>query len=246
MIKNKIILVVLIITLMQFVTAMDINVPYEVKINDDFDIRLADSTGISLVELQIPDAFVVSSDPTGGVLKDGIYRTHFAGSAVITFKAVKIGTFSIKGTWSEGTGVKDFLPSTIKVSDSYYTIKSCPTCPNKLIGSCDNGKRTNVIYECGVLTDYICKQKTAIESCVDKSSCVEDWTCVDDVKIGFQKSDCTFSQVTDCAYGCNEETGTCKTNLLTGAATLGPSEDFFLIRIFKAIYNWIKNILVMG
>ncbi len=238
-------------------SAMNFYLPNEVKMNDDFDIKFSDSTGLSVIEVDIPDGFVISSDPTFGILKDGVFRTSFYGTATITLKAVKEGTFVFKVTFTEGVGVSDLTEKSIFVNPA-ISEKVCPTCPSSEWTACIESQRTKLLYECGVTTEYVCKPKGVSESCVDDELCVEDWVCVDDDRIGLQNSECLYNAILDCENGCNKEKNVCNgfenNNQITARVAGGDDDgEFGVVKLFRwlgngfgSIVNWFRSLLGLG
>ena len=142
------------------------DIPSNEKTNSNFDINFY-GNGFYALEINIPNGFVVVSDPSNGGITDGIYRTAYASNLKITLRSPSIEeNYIFSGSYTEGLGVKSFPSKTIIIhKPAYASSPNCPTCPqNSLWSNCEQETQVRTIYECSSSTDYICilKQESRI------------------------------------------------------------------------------------
>jgi len=206
-------------------SAITWDMPTEVKVNDNFNIKIYGS-GVYGIELQVPPGFNVVSDPSGGVTINGVYRTSYGSILELTLRAPsKKGVYVFKGQYTEGSGVKNFQEKQVNVYEPSSTggspgssgggTKSCPTCPSPSVWSnCESNQQARVNYKCSKETNYICLEYIETQTCtMPKQTCKIGWKCKDKNYLAYQSSDCSWSSIEFCNYGCNNETNQCNPKL---------------------------------
>lgn len=211
---GKIILVALVsILLINFVSAtIDWDIPRKVAINSNFDIEIK-GIGLYAIEIIMPPEFTIVSDPSNGIISEGIYRTSYAAYLKITLRVNKKGIYDFLGKYTEGSGVKSFPSAILEVYElSYSKPPTCPTCPlDSEWSNCANEKQVRIVYNCSVSTEYICKSFMEERNCeMPKETCEVGVVCQNEEMLAYQSSDCSLATLYRCDFGC--ENNECKPN----------------------------------
>jgi hypothetical protein len=255
--KKIIFLLMLLISMYAVSADLSMNVPSTVNSEANFDIVIVGSS-LYGVQLTIPTGFLIVADSSSGqIASDGIYRTNYASNLRLTLRApawhnTEPGIFYIKGTYTEGAGVKTFTDAKIEVKNSITTQISCPECPaNTLWSDCTINQQSRIVYTCNEQTNYVCKKDTEMKSCTIVPACNAGWVCSDNMKLGLQREDCSYSTVISCKNGCNFDTNTCNpetTNSITGAITKVNESGgrLWITQIFQGIVNFLKKLFGMA
>lgn len=172
---KKILTIFIFITLISLTSAVEWNIQDEVTANENFVINFYGS-GLYVLEINIPNGFIIISDPSNGVIIDNIYRTVYATNLKLILRSPSIeGEYPITGEYSSGDGVKRLVNKKIKVIGK-TTIK-CPTCESDSEWSnCVNNKKVKTTYNCSNSTNYICETSTIMEECEKESLISDDLT----------------------------------------------------------------------
>jgi len=196
------------------VSAVQMTSPLNVEMNQNFPLNLIGS-GFYAVELNIPSEFEIVSDPSGGTMSGGVYKTVTTNNLIITLRATKVGSYTLEGDYSSGDGVMPFIPKTISVTQPTTvssggggggSSRSCPVCPTSTLWSnCAEGKQIRYSYSCSSESNYQCVKSTDQQSCsLNQTSCNASWICVDDSQVGYQSGDCSVTSVKRCSLGCED------------------------------------------
>lgn len=216
-IQYRLLIVLLIgILSISLASAVSIQTPNSVNLGENFNLVIF-SSGFYALEIIIPQAFQIISDPSGGIRTGDLYKTVTTGSLTIKLRGVTKGTYTLSGQYTDGSGIKDLNSETIQIKEQQIQ-PTCPTCPSDSGWSnCEDGKQIKIIYICSSSTDYKCVQTTETLDCqtepiVDSDNniitCEVGWICKDSNNLAYQSSDCSLSSVQECSEGC--ENNECK------------------------------------
>lgn len=160
--------IILIVSTLQLTSAIvDWIIPSEAELNSNFDVKIFGDK-LYFPEITVPNGFEIVLDKSNGIITNNIYRTYYTSNLDITFRPTSIGTFTFKGVYSQGDGVKSFSDKTITIKTSGIEI-TCPVCPiNEEWSECILEKQKRNTYSCSELTDFIC------ESTEEERECQQD------------------------------------------------------------------------
>ncbi len=212
--KYKLLTLVLGIFLsVQLASAVSLSSPSSVDIGENFNLVISGS-GFYALEMNIPSAFEIISDPSSGTRTGDIYKTVTTGSLTIRLRSVKEGTYTIDGQFTDGSGIEALNSKTIIIKEQ-QTTPTCPTCTtNSEWSNCEEGRQIRMIYFCSSSTNYQCVQSTEtldcqVEPIVDSKgeiiTCEVGWICKDVNNLAYQSSDCSLSSVQECSEGCDNK-----------------------------------------
>lgn len=171
--------------------------------NENFELKI-NLQGFYALELNLPEAFQIISDDSGGVRTD-LYRTFTSGELVLTLRPSQSGIFLITGEYTDGSGIKSIPSITIQVQENSVS-RSCPVCPSDTEWSnCENGIQNMIYYKCSFLTNYECIQKTRTQFCEMPVTCNVGWICKDNNTLAYQSSDCSWGSMQNCETGCENK-----------------------------------------
>jgi hypothetical protein len=248
--KKIIYLLLLLIMVLGVNASLDWTVPTQTKERANFEIYISGDSLYGL-EIELPNTFIIISDPSQGVRDDdGIYRTSYSTNLVLAVRAPNDAkTYTIKGKYTQGSGINNLPDKTIDVQNSEILELRCPTCPSETQWTeCNEGKQTKLAYTCDASTNYICVSQIQRKSCISES-CEAGWICIDEDKLGLRKENCDYSTTIDCSNGCDMNKNACNANtennnLITGAVT-GAGEgqgSMWLQKIWFGFVDWLKGI----
>jgi len=194
----------LLLMIIPLASAISINIPSQANINEKITLNIYASEFYA-VEIKIPQSFEIVADPSNGNRIDDIFRTFYNGNLDITLRPTINGDYIISGEYTTGSGVENLNSKSISVIETIAT-KSCPICPSTTEWSnCESNKQIRFSYVCSANTDYICIKQTEEKDCVSPKDevCIIGWKCRDNSNVAYQSSDCSWSSIQSCSYGCN-------------------------------------------
>ncbi len=197
---------------MPMVSAYSMEAKSNVKLGENFKFYIR-GNGAYAVEIQIPEALDIISDPSNGARTGTLYKTFTSGETILILRPLEMGTYRITGQYTAGEGIRDFNPFRITVtlplqsSGSGSITPICPICPEDTKWSnCENIRQIKIVYDCSETTGYKCAKSTKSRYCtlrVDEI-CESGWVCEDSDNLAYQSSDCSLSSVQECSEGCFE------------------------------------------
>ena len=243
------------------VSAVSISSPSQTNINDNFNLQITGS-GFYALQMTIPSSLQIISDPSSGTRTGNTYKTINTGNLVLQLRGTQVGTYTISGQYTDGSGIKDLNSISIQViQPSNPVTPACPTCPsNTAWSNCENNQQIKTIYSCSSSTNYICVSSTQTQSCTIPNNpstnqpvtCTVGLVCKDSNNLAYQSSDCSLSSIQNCPNGCsnnacNPSPNVNTTNLPNLTVSINPpttqtSEDF-ITQIINFIKEFINAIL---
>ena len=250
---KKFIILILLLFLIPLANAVSMNLPSQANINEKITLRISASEFYA-IEIKIPQSFEIVADPSNGNRIDDIFRTFYNGNLDITLRPTISGNYIISGEYTSGYGINNLNSQNIEVKETIVITKSCPICPSTTEWSnCESNKQIRFSYVCSANTDYICVKQTEEKVCISPKDevCIVGWKCKDGYNIAYQSSDCSWSSIQSCHYGCNNSECIVPKDI----EEQYPKEDLgvdikppqvtkcgFICQIIEFIINLIKNI----